>query len=200
MMISFMSTFMQAMNTRLNERDDLFLLEACSIFNPADREVNKTQRKAYTNRLLQAFPHDEPNAIHNESAAWMKQSSYNKEAGIVNHFAAFAKGSEPELQKFGKWALNVLKNLPSNALVESRFSTAAQAKSSFRMNIGGTRLAGTIMMRDEQPFEEVHFTELMEEMLKSSDIKTSLKEIRGKRSRRSYGHSEAFQQKKKQKT
>ena len=68
-----------------------------------------------------------------------------------------------------------------NALVESRFSIAAQAKSSYRMNMGGMRLAGTIMMRDEQRFEEVQFTELMEEMLKNSDIKTSLKEIRGKR-------------------
>ena len=70
-------------------------------------------------RLLQAFPHDDPTTLHNASVTWMGQSSYEKEAGIVRHFAAFAQGSSAPLQVFGKWALNVLKNLPSNALVES---------------------------------------------------------------------------------
>ena len=90
------------------------------------------------------------------------------------------------------WALNVLKNLPSNALVESRFSTAARAKSSYRMNMDEKRLAGTIMMRDEPPFDEVQFPELMEEMLPS--VKASLNKVCGKRSH--YKHSQEFNAKK----
>ena len=91
--------------------------------------------------------------------------------------------------------LSVLQNLPSNALVESRFSTAAQAKSSYRMNLGGGRLAGTIMTRDEQAFEEVQFPELLREMLPT--VAPSLKRILGARGK--HAHSEAFKAKKKQK-
>ena len=158
-MISFIYNFLKAMNTRLGERDDLFLLEACSIFDPASRVQKTPRRKEYMDRLLRAFPHDNPIDLHTASVTWMMQSSYDHEAGIVNHYAALAKGKSAVMKMLGLWGLNVLKNLPSNALVESRFSTAAQTKSSYRMNMSGARLGGTIMMRDEQPFKEVQFPE-----------------------------------------
>ena len=61
--------FMQFMNKRLSagDRDDLGLLEACSLFDPAKRRLNKPQRKRYIDRLLKAFPHADPIGLHNAS-------------------------------------------------------------------------------------------------------------------------------------
>jgi hypothetical protein len=134
-MINFVFEFTKAMNTRLGDRDDLFVLEACSIFKPEDRARNRPMREAYMAILLEKFPHDDPSSIKNASVIWMQRDDYNADAGAASHFIAFAKGSHGLLQDFGKWVLDVLKNIPSNAIVESRFSTAAQARpSSTRMH------------------------------------------------------------------
>jgi hypothetical protein len=127
-MIDFVLHFMQSTNKRLNLREDLALLETCSIFDPAHRTLNKPQRKQYMDRLLEAFPHDDPNTIHTESVAWLSSNVYDTEAGIVKHFAALCRGKDKGLVVFARWVFDVLKNLPSNAIVEGRFSTAAQVK------------------------------------------------------------------------
>ena len=75
-------------------------------------------------RLLAAFPHDCPNDMHTASVVWLRSSGGSDDA--ARHFVAFAKGADSRMQTFGKLSLDVLKNIPSNAIVESRFSTVAQ--------------------------------------------------------------------------
>ena len=109
-------------------------------------------------------------------------NTYEKEAGIAKHLAALCKGSDYGLQEFGKWALGVLKNIPSNAIVESRFSTAAQVKSSTRMSLLDSRLQGVIMLRDEPTFEDTQFDELLTSILQSLG-QAKLTNIKRKRGR-----------------
>ena len=196
-MIDFIYNFMKFMNTRLDERDDLYLLEACSLFDPAHRKENKLQRQQYMDRLLAAFPHDCPNDMHAASVVWLRSSGGSDDA--ARHFVAFAKGADSRMQTFGKWSLDVLKNIPSNAIVESRFSTVAQVypplpahthithmahtphpfqqvKSANRMNLGEERTAGIVFMRDEADLRDVQFESLLEEM---QAARTVFPEIRG---------------------
>ena len=184
-MIDFVLKFMQFTNKRLRggDRDDLGLLEACSILDPALRSLNKPHREQYMNRLLEAFPApdgESSTAMHTASVKWMMEDSYNEEAGVVKHFAALCQGKYDGMKAFGEWALNVLKNIPSNAIVESRFSTAAQVKPSSRMNLADKRLQGAIMMRDEPAFEEVQFDELLTKIL-NTPARLRLTHIKGKR-------------------
>ena len=185
MMINFILKFMQSMNTRLNERDDFFLLEACSLFDPAERRRNYSQYAVYLKRLLESFPHE--NALHVRSGVieWMKEENkFDKGDDIILHYKPLCLGNHPYTQVFGYYALNVLKNIPSNAIVESRFSTAAQVKSTYRIAIGDSRMRGLIFFREEDPFGEVSFEGLMDDLIPV--VGPQLNEIRGLRG--SYKH------------
>ena len=68
--------------------------------------------------------------------------------------------------EFAKFALEVLKNLPSTALVESRFSLTSMMKSKHRALLDIKKIRGMLLMKDEMAFNspKMCFQELWSRM------------------------------------
>jgi len=127
--------FVTNVNTRLNERDDFLFLEACTMFDA--RAESKTRNNDYLHVLLARFGivagSVRAQEIASGMAAWFSAPNltFDEQKGTVHHFWQLVD-ARPTMKEFCQFAMEVLKCLPSTALVEARFSLTSMMKSKHR--------------------------------------------------------------------
>ena len=102
----------------------------------------------------------------------------------TQHIHTHTQGSVPAVTEFAKFALQVLKCLPSTALVEARFSLTTMMKSKHRSLLDIKKLRGMMLMKDELPFEseQLNFVELWSRMKPWLAKQGLIKPIKSRRS------------------
>ena len=102
----------------------------------------------------------------------------------TQHIHTHTQGSVPAVTEFAKFALQVLKCLPSTALVEARFSLTTMMKSKHRSLLDIKKLRGMLLMKDELPFEseQLSFVELWSRMKPWLAKQGLIKPIKSRRS------------------
>jgi hypothetical protein len=111
--VRFTHTFFCALNSRLTQRDDIKLLEACSIFDHrhAQKSRNQTMRPQYMGILLHAFKTEKAQFVKIGATLWFQRrkefAESDGEQSIIEHFASLSQSAHNATRAYGEWALNI---------------------------------------------------------------------------------------------
>ena len=111
-------------------------------------------RRTYAERLIETLgmPANAAREFRSGCVAWFQIEATSVEQEALAHFVSLVQGGNPVVHPYAYVCLTLLKNVTSNALVESRCSDVTLVKSKHRVALGEKKLLGYLMMGDEPNF------------------------------------------------
>ena len=93
--------------------------------------------------LFARQPFEEDSRVWNGATRWLTLHedeiplNDNNDPEIISHLKPFCEGFDSVIQPFALWALNCVKDLLSNSLVESMFSVQEQVPRAIQRRVSG---------------------------------------------------------------
>jgi hypothetical protein len=109
--------------------------------------------------LLRNFKTEKAKFVKMGATLWFERrkefAESDGEQSTIEHFASLSQSGHEATRASGEWALNILKNLFSNSLLEHHFSVLTMFKSKYRSQLGDDNLRVPLMMIAEESFRDV---------------------------------------------